>query len=113
MGRFSGGDFFQIGRNKAEERFWKKYIHEDGSCTTSLGSRASSEMSGISNCKESNTSDMIKSNDDEGVVNIARESNEETDSEEAGNVKEDDVEDEKNDTGSSLSNKTCKYCQPP
>jgi len=28
--RYSGEDFFQSGRHKAEERFWKNYIHDNG-----------------------------------------------------------------------------------
>merc|ERR1719430_1413098 len=37
--KYETGSFFHSGRNVAEERFWRKYIHNDGSYMSSDGSQ--------------------------------------------------------------------------
>merc|ERR1711970_8488 len=108
--RFNGGDFFQSGRNKAEERFWKKYIHDDGSYRTPLRSRASSGVSFMSvTSLPSSNSSVTSSENDDALKNLQRESKvtEEEKKEEDNEEKKDEKEDEEMSTFTCLS---CGHC---
>merc|ERR1712059_34712 len=74
--RFNGSDFFQSGRHKAEERFWKNYIHDDGSYRAPLRSRMSSGVSFTSNTSTPSlkSCDQVQENYDDilNLTNLTR-----------------------------------------
>merc|ERR1711915_481225 len=104
--RFNGSSFFQSGRNKAEERFWRKYIHDDGSYRTpSVRSRASSEMSSVSDSLSVST---LSSGSEDELVNLTRKSKEEED--EKKEESEDEKESKEIEKADSVSAFTCESC---